>query len=119
MYCYYCIPCFKVNYCCADNEKKCSVRGVRENGVLRDIVEPGAVPDDEAAPGDCVVGEQRHQLGWHHLDDPDPRRLHRRRAPWPLPHLHDRLPHLPHRKSLTYSISLHLQQSTRILEQIK
>ncbi|EEC67144.1 hypothetical protein OsI_33979 [Oryza sativa Indica Group] len=38
------------------------VRGVRENGVLRDIIEPGVVPDDEAAPG--TVSSVNNVTNW-------------------------------------------------------
>ncbi|KAL5682855.1 hypothetical protein ACJX0J_009240, partial [Zea mays] len=71
------------------------VRGVRADGVLRHLLQPGPVPDQEDAPGRGAVGEQRHQLGRHHLDDAHHRRLCRRRAPRPLPDLHGRLRHLP------------------------
>uniref|UniRef100_A0A8R7PS03 Uncharacterized protein n=1 Tax=Triticum urartu TaxID=4572 RepID=A0A8R7PS03_TRIUA len=73
------------------------VRGVRADGALWYRVQPGAVPDEGAAPGHGALRQQRHQLGRHQPHHARPRRLHRRRPPRTLPHLHGRLRHLPSR----------------------
>lgn len=56
-----------------------SVRGVREDGVLWDIVQSGDIFDEQAARGYGGGVQQRHQLGGHRVFDAGDRSLHRRR----------------------------------------
>lgn len=81
------------------------LRSVREDGVLRDIGEPGGVLDDEAARRDGGIVPERQQLGRHRLAHAHPRRLRRRRPPWPLLDFPRLLRHLPHCQYFSLSSS--------------
>lgn len=63
---------------------QCSVRDIWKNGLLWNIIKFDTVSDKEASPRHCDLFQQRHQLGWHHLDNSYLRSLRCRCSSWSL-----------------------------------